>query len=102
MACITMNDRLWNTTKKLVNHDGFVIFGDGVEGFLNHVTAKCVHTQTQGVASDSVSNRDHLFGGAVFKTSLHKEVPKTVNHKRIGLSDYGFDDLILLFDRTHF
>jgi hypothetical protein len=37
----------------------------------------------------------------MFKTTLHQEVSKTVDHQWVRLGHDGLDDLVLLFGSTH-
>jgi hypothetical protein len=65
-----MDDSLWDTTKKLMNHDGLVILWNRVKCLLNDVAAERIHGKVQGVASDGLSNLDDLFGSSVLEAAL--------------------------------
>ena len=102
VAGVAMNDGLGYTTQQLMDHDGLEFFRDGIECFLDHVTAKGVHAQAQCVATDGISNGNDLLWGAVLEATLDQEVAKAVDHQRVGLCDNGFDDLIFLFYSADF
>jgi hypothetical protein len=91
-----MNDSLRDTTKKLMNHDSLVVFGNRVKCLLDDVAAESIHGEVQGVASDSLSNLDDLFRSAMLKAALNQEVSESVDHQWICLSDDGFNNVILL------
>ena len=96
MACIAMNDSVWDASKQLSNHVGFVVFRHGVESLLDDMTTERIHAQGDHVAMDRVCDSDDLLGSAVLEASLHKEVAEAVDHERVGLADNGFHDLVLL------
>ena len=85
-----------------MDHDCFVVFGHGVEGFLDDVTAKCIHAEAQGITTDGVGNGDYLLWCSMLKATLNEKVAKAVDHQRVGLGDNSFDDLIFLLDRANF
>lgn len=85
-----------------MDHDGFVLLGNGVERFLDHMASKGIHTQAQSVPANGIGDCHDLFWRAVLEAALDQEVPKTVDHQRVGLRNDGFDDLILLLHCTHF
>lgn len=97
-----MNNRLRDPTQQFMNHHCFVLFGNTVKGFLNHMAAEWIHAETQCVPSDSISNSNNLLGSSVFEATLDQKVPKPIDHKGIGLVHYGFDNLVLLFSGAHF
>jgi len=43
VTSISVDDSLWDATKKLVDHDSLVVFWDGVKCLLNDMAAECVH-----------------------------------------------------------
>jgi len=43
MASVTMDYGLWNTTKKLVNHDSLVLLRNRIESLLDDVAAESIH-----------------------------------------------------------
>ena len=101
MASISMNYSLWNTTKKLMNHDSLVVFRDGIECFLDDVTAESIHGEVQSVTPNGFSNLDNLLRNSVFKAALNQEVAKAIDHQWIGLSSNCLNDVILLLSRTN-
>lgn len=91
-----MDDCLWNTAKKLVNHDGLVVLWNRVKCLLNDVASESIHRQVQGVAANGVGNLDDLLRSSVFKASLNQEVSEAIDHQRIGLCNNCLNDLIFL------
>lgn len=102
MARVTMDDRLRDTAQELVDHDGFVLFWNGIKCLLDHMAAKGIHAQAKRIATDSVGNGDDLLRRSMFEATLDQEVPEAVDHQRVGLRDNGFDDFILLLHGANF
>ena len=102
MACIAVNDRLRDTAQQLMDHDSFVVFGYGVEGFLDDMAAKCIHAEAQCITTDGIGNGNHLLWCSMLEATLYEEVAKTIDHQRVSLGDNSLDDLILLLDRANF
>ena len=102
MACVAMNDRLRNTTQKLMHHDSFVVLGHSIKGLLNDMASERIHAETQSIATDGISNSDDLLWGSMLEATLHQEVAEAVDHQRIGLGNNSFDYLILLLDGANF
>lgn len=96
MAGVAVNNCLGNAAKQLMDHNRLIVLGNRVKGFLNDVAAECIHGEIQCVASNSFSNLDNLLWSTMFEATLDKEVAKAVNHQRVGLSDNGLDNIILL------
>jgi hypothetical protein len=96
MASIAMNDSLRDTTKKLMNHDGLIVFRNRVKSLLDDMAAESIHRQVQSVASNGLSNLDDLFRSAMLKAALNQEVSKAVDHQWICLSDDSLNNVILL------
>lgn len=96
-----MNHSLWDSSQKLVDHDGLVLLWHRIECLLNDVTAERVHREVEGIAPDGLCNLYDLLRCAVLETALDKEVPEAIDHQRIGLGDNGFDDVILLLRRAN-
>jgi len=97
VAGVAMNDCLWDATKKLVNHDGFVVLGDRIKSLLNDMAAKCIHGKIQCVSSDGLSDLDDLFRSSVLEATLNQEVSETIHHQWIGLGNNGLNNVVLLF-----
>ena len=85
-----------------MDHDSFVVFGYGVEGFLDDMAAKCIHAEAQGITTDGIGNGNHLLWCSMLEATLHEEVAKAIDHQRVSLGDNSFDDLILLLDCADF
>lgn len=96
MACIAMNDRLWNPAEELVNHDSFMLLRNTVKGLLDNMTPKGVHAQIQSVASYRIGDCNDLLGSPMFETTLNKKIAKPVYHEWVSLTDDGLDDVVLL------
>lgn len=102
MTCVPMNNRFWNSAKKLMNHDSLVFFWDTVKSLLNYVTSEWVHAETQRVALDGVGYGNDLLRSSMLEAALNKKVAKTINHERVRLMCDGFDDIIFLFSCSNF
>ena len=85
-----------------MDHDSFVLFGNAVEGLLNHMTSEGVHAKAQRVTLDRIGYCNNLFRCTVLKAPLNEKVAKTVDHQGISLAHYGLDHIILLFCGTDF
>lgn len=96
VACIAVDNGLWDTTKEFVDHDCFVVLWDDIERLLDDVTAESIHTELKSLAANSIGNGDDLFRCTVLEATLDEEVPKTVNHERVRFSNDGLDKLELL------
>ncbi len=79
-----------------MNHNSFVVFRNGIESLLDHMTPKWVHRQGECASSNGFCNLYHLLWGAVLEASLHQEVSETVDHQRISLGNNRLDDFVLL------
>ena len=101
VARITVNNGLRDTTKKFMNHNGLIVFGNRVKSLLDNMTTECIHGKIQGIASNSLSNLYDLFRASVFEAALNQEVTEAVYHQRIGLSDDSLDDVVLLLSSTN-
>jgi hypothetical protein len=100
VASISVNDRLGNATKKLMNHDSLVILRNGIECLLNDVATESIHREIQGVASNGFSNLYDLFRSSVLKATLNQEVSKAVDHQWIGLRNDCLNNVVLLLGCT--
>lgn len=60
MASISVDDRLRNTSKKLVNHSGFVLLRDAVKSLLHDMATEWVHAQTERISTNCASDSDDL------------------------------------------
>lgn len=96
VAGIAMDHSLRNATEQLMHHGGFVLLRNAVERLLDDVTAEGVHAESKSVPTDGLSDGDDLLGRAMLKAALHEEVAETIDHERVGLSDDGFHNLVLL------
>lgn len=79
-----------------MDHNGFVVLGNGIERLLYHMAPKWVHRQGQGTPPDGFCNLYHLLRGAMLEASLHQEVAESIDHQGIGLGNNCFDNLVLL------
>ena len=96
MAGVAVDNCLGDAAKQLMDHNRLVVLGNRVKGLLNDVAAECIHGEIQCVAANSLSNLDNLLWSTMFEATLDKEVAKAINHQRVGLSDNGLDNIILL------
>ena len=96
MTSIAVYDSVWNAAEQLANHVGLVVLRDGVEAFLNDVTAERVHAQGDDVSVDGIGNGDDLVRSAVLEAALNEEVAEAIDHQRVCLVDNGLNDLVLL------
>ena len=96
MTSISMDDRLRNATKKLMNHDSLVVLRNGIKSLLNNVASESIHREVQRVTSDRLSNLDDLLWSSVLEATLDQEVAEAVDHQGVGLSDNRLNDVILL------
>ena len=80
MACIAVNDSLWDSTEKFMDHDSLVILRNDIERLLNDVAAESIHAQAQGIATDRIGNRDNLFRCAMLEAALDQEVAESIDH----------------------
>lgn len=96
MACIAMNHSLGDSSQEFVDHDRLVLLGHGVECLLHDVAAERIHREIESMASNGLSNLDDLLRSAMLEAALNQEVPKAIDHQRIGLGDNGFNNVILL------
>ena len=85
-----------------MNHDSFVVFWYSVKSLLNNMASKSIHTETQGVTTDSVGDSDDLLRRSMLEAALHEEIPEAIHHQWVSLSDNGLDDFILLFNSADF
>jgi hypothetical protein len=85
MASIAVNNSLWNTAKKLMDHDCLVIFRNRIKRLLNDMAAESIHREVQSVASNGLSNLDDLFRSSVLEAALNQEVTKAIDHQWISL-----------------
>ena len=85
-----------------MNHDSLVILRYRVKGLLDHMATKGIHGEIQGIATDSISNLYDLLRSSMLEATLNQKIAKAINHERIGLSNNGFDDIILLLCSTNF
>jgi hypothetical protein len=102
MTGITVNDSLWYTAKKFVDHYSLVVFGNRVKCLLNDMASKSIHGEIQGIAADGLSDLNHLVRCSVFEAALHEEIAKAVNHQRVSLSNNSFDNIELLLIGANF
>jgi hypothetical protein len=102
MASIPVNDGLWDTAKKFVDHYSFVVFWNRIKCLLNNVASKSIHGEIQGIATDGLSDLNHLLWCSVFEAALHEEIAKTVNHQCISLSNNSLDNIKLLLIGANF
>jgi hypothetical protein len=102
VASITVNDSLWDSAKKFMNHDSLVIFRNRVKCLLDDMASKSIHREIQGITTDSLCNLNDLLRCSVFEATLHEEIAKTVNHQCISLSNNGFDNVELLLISANF
>lgn len=79
-----------------MDHDRLVLLGHAIEGLLDDMASKGVHTEVQSVATNSLCDVNNLLGRTVLEAALNQEVAETIDHKRIGLSDDSLHDLKLL------
>lgn len=84
---ISMNDSIWNASKKFLDHVCFVCLWDGVEGLLNDVTTKRIHAECDHIALNGISDGDNLLRSAVLEAALYKEVAKAIDHQGVCLVD---------------
>lgn len=96
MASVAVDDSLWNPAKQFVDHSRFVLFRDAVEGLLDDMAAKCIHTQGEGIAANGLGDCNDLIVRTMLKATLYKEVAEAVDHQCIGLRDNCLHNLILL------
>lgn len=101
MAGVSMNDCVGDAAQKFVNHDGLVIFRDGIKCFLNNMASEGVHGKVQGVASNCFGDFDDLLRCAMLEASLYKKVPKPVDHQGVGLGNDGLNNFVFLFRGPH-
>lgn len=80
MACIAMDHRFGDSSKKFMHHHGLVFFGDTVKGFLDDMASKRVHAEAQSIASYRIRDGNYLFRRTMFKASLHEKIPESVHH----------------------
>lgn len=96
MTGISVDDRLRDTTKQFVDHDGLVVLGDRIECLLDDVTAKWIHGQIERISTDSLSNLNYLLRSAMLEAALDEKVAEAIDHEWIGLGDNGFDNVEFL------
>ena len=53
---VAVDDSLRDAAQELVDHDGLVLLGHAVKGFLDDMAAEGVHAEVQSVALDSLCN----------------------------------------------
>jgi hypothetical protein len=85
VASIAMDDGLRDTAKELMDHNGLVVLGDRVKGLLNHMTAKGIHGEVQGIASNGLSNLDDLFRSTMFEATLDQEIAEAVDLDSVSI-----------------
>lgn len=102
VTSVSVDDSFWDSTEQLMDHNGLVIFRYGVKCFLNNMTAKRIHGQVKGVASNRFCNLDNLLRCTMLKAALNKKVAKSIDHQRIGLSNNGLDNIVLLLSCANF
>ena len=84
-----------------MDHSCLVLLWDAIERFLDNMTAKCIHAESKGVATYSLSDCDDLLRRAMLEAALDQKVAKAIDHERIRLVDDGVNDLILLLDSSN-
>lgn len=102
VACVAMNHGLRDSAQEFMDHDCLVLLRHRIECLLDDMATKRIHREIKSVSSNGLCNLDDLFRRAVLKAALDKEVSKTVDHERIGLGDYGLDNVVLLLRSSDF
>lgn len=100
MARVPVDDRFRDSTQKLVHHDSFVLLRHTIEGFLDHMAPKRIHTQSERVPSDRIGDGDNLFGSSMLKAALNQEVTETIDHERVRLLHNCLDNIVFLLCGT--
>lgn len=96
MTGIPVNNRVWNAAQKLVDKTRLEILRYAIQSLLDDMASKGIHTQSNRVSTDIVSNVVNLLHRSMLKTTLDEEVSESIDHERIALLQNCFHDFIFL------